>query len=420
MCKNHIRKTIALLSFIITFIIAFPALSGTVLGPKQYVRTSGAPNTFTDTFQSMGGSGSLIIKNGSAAGADRVKGTVDNYTITSAKVYINGTLIFGPSDFKSAVYYMERSVQLNNGTNTLYVELRSSPGSYITAEVTGTVIPPPTTISLDITSPPDGTTLFRPDVNVQGTISNTSGAETGVVVNGITASVFGGQFVANHVPLTESQNTITVTARDANGATAVESITVNAAVSGNFIQLTSYPNSGVAPLEVALRINGSFSITNPVITPTGPGSLEQLVSVNPDEYKYRINTEGFYTFSATVTGPDGNTYTDTIGITVLPLAQIDTLLRAKWAKLENALTNKDIPTALTLLRSTSRDRYQTMLNLVKDQLPAIVAAHADLTLDAIKEAFAFYELNTLENGSISYRVIFVRDPSSGLWLIEEF
>ena len=374
--------------------------------------------TYTDTFQSMGGTGSLIIRNGNAAGTDRVEGTVDNYTITSAKVYINGTLIFGPSDFKSAVYYMEKSVQLNNGTNTLYVELSSSPGSYITAEVTGTAA---TSITLDITSPSDGTTLFRPDVSVQGTISNTSGAETGVVVNGIIASVFGDQFTANHVPLTEGQNTITVTATDTNGATAAKSITINAAVSDNFIQLTSYPDSGVAPLEVTLRISGSFSITNPVITPTGPGSVEQLVSNNPDEYKYRITTEGFYTFTATVTGPDGNTYTDTISITVISLTQIDTLLRTKWAGLENALTNRDIPTALTLLRPISRNRYQTMFNLLKDQLPALVAAHTDLILDSIEGNFAFYELNTLENGSVfSYRVIFARDPSSGLWLIEEF
>ena len=55
MIKNHVRKTIALLSFIITLIIAFPALSDTVFGPKQYTRTRGAPNTYTDTFQSMGG-----------------------------------------------------------------------------------------------------------------------------------------------------------------------------------------------------------------------------------------------------------------------------------------------------------------------------------------------------------------------------
>ena len=416
MIKNHVRTTFALLSFIISLVITYPALSYTVFGPKQYVRTTGAQNTYRDTFQSMGGAGRLIIRNGSA-GKDRVKGT-ENYAVTSARIYVNGTLTFGPADFKSAVYYMEKSVQLNKGTNNLHVELSSSPGSYITAEVTGTAVSP---ITIDITSPSDGTTIFRPDVSVKGTILNTSGAETGVVVNGIIARVFGDQFAANHVPLIAGKNTITVAATDANGTTASKSITVNAAVSDNFIQLTAYPDSGVAPLEVTLWISGFFSLANPVITPTGPGSVEQLASDNPDEYKYRIATEGFYTFTATVAGPDGNTYTDTVNIVVLSLAQIDTLLRTKWAGLENALTNRDIPTALTLLRPISRNRYQTMFNLLTDQLPAIVAAHTDLILDLIEDDFVFYELKSLENGSVfSYRVIFARDPSSGSWLIEEF
>ena len=369
----------------------------------------------------MGGTGSLIIRNGKAADTDRSGGTVNNYTITSAKVYINGTLIFGPSDFKSAVYYMQKSVPLNKGTNTLSVELGSSPGSYITAEVTGAVIPPPATITLGIMSPSDGTTLSRPDVSVEGTISNTSGAETGVVVNGIIARVSGGQFAANHIPLTEGQNTITVTATDTNGATADKIHHGKCGSSGQFHQTYLISGFGGSAAEITLRISGSFSITNPVITPTGPGSVEQLVSDNPDEYKYRITTEGFYTFAATVTGPDGNTYTDGINILVLSLTQIDTLLRTKWAGLKNALTNRDIPAALTLFRPISRNRYQTMFNLLTDQLPAIVAAQTGLILDSIEGDFAFYELKTLENGSVfSYRVIFTRDPSSGLWLIEEY
>jgi len=141
--KYVIRTLFALLCFVISILITIPALGETVFGPKQYVRTSGAPNTYTDTFLSAGGSGSLIIRNGNASGTDRIEGTD---TITSAKVYINGTLIFGPSDFKSSVYSMERSVPLSNGANTLYAELSSSPGSYFSAEVTGVATP----IALDI------------------------------------------------------------------------------------------------------------------------------------------------------------------------------------------------------------------------------------------------------------------------------
>jgi hypothetical protein len=420
MITTRIRAACGLLSLLVTVIIAFPVqgMGGTVFGPKQYVRTNGAPNTYTDTFQSRGGSGSLIIRNGKAAVAGSGEGKADNYTITSAKVYLNGALICSPNDFKSAAYYMEKPIQLKNGTNVLHAELSSSPGSYMTAEVIGAVAP---SITLNIATPSDGATLFKPTFTIGGTVANTSGAQTGVVVNGVIARVYGGQFAANNVPLIEGQNTITVTATDANGATAVKSITVNAAASEHFIKLTPYPDSGEAPLEVTLRIDGSFSIANPVITPTGPGSVEQLASTRPDEYKYRIPTEGLYTLAVAVAGPDGNTYTDTICITVSSLAQIDSLLRAKWAGLQNALKNRDISAALTMLRPISKNRYQTQLNLVIDQLPAIVATHTGLVLESIQGDFAYYELKTVQNGSVfSYRVIFSRDPSSGLWLIEEF
>jgi len=54
------------------------------------------------------------------------------------------------------------------------------------------------------------------------------GNEREVTVNGIVATVYGNQFVANHMPLTEGANTITVTAKDTTNKYATTSITVNA------------------------------------------------------------------------------------------------------------------------------------------------------------------------------------------------
>ena len=411
--RPHAYSILAILSFIIALSISDASASNAisvVFGPKQYTRTTGNPNHFLDAFQAAAGSATIEIKNGSATGGNRV---------TSAVIYLNGRQIFSPSDFKQGVYDLKKPVVLNNGTNILETELRSKPGSYLSIIANAVIV---RTIDITIASPSDGATVIGSNVMVNGTVTNSAGVETGVTVNGTIAAVSSNnEFAANHVPLTEGTNTITVRATDATGTTATKTVTVNAIKANSYIKLRAYPDSGVAPLEVTLRFSGSFSIANPVITPSGPGSVEQLVSENPDEYKYRIATEGFYAFAATVNGPDGNTYTDRISIPVLSLTQIDTLLRTKWAGLQNALTNRDIPTALNLLRPVSRSRYQTMFNLLRDKLPVIVAAHTDLILDSIEGNFAFYELKTLENGSVfSYRVIFARDPSSGLWLIEEF
>jgi DNA-binding beta-propeller fold protein YncE len=125
-------------------------------------------------------------------------------------------------------------------------------------------------IDITINSPAAGASINSNSVIVTGSIANAANIETGVTVNGVAAALINNQFAINNVPLTEGQNTITVTATDTNGTTATKSIIVNAANIVNYIKLSAYPESGAAPMEVTLRINGTFSIANPVITSTGP------------------------------------------------------------------------------------------------------------------------------------------------------
>ena len=60
-------------------------------GPKQYMRHTGAPQTFQETFQHCGTQACrIVIVNGNSDGSDRV---------SSASIYLNGVLVVGPSDF---------------------------------------------------------------------------------------------------------------------------------------------------------------------------------------------------------------------------------------------------------------------------------------------------------------------------------
>jgi hypothetical protein len=306
------------------------------------------------------------------------------------------------------------SLSVSPTQTTIYTITATGPGGTATASAVVNV----RTIDIAITSPSDGASITGSSVLVKGTVTNSTAVETGVTVNGLIASLANNEFAINQIPLAEGLNTITVTATDIDGMIATKSITVNATVATNYIKLSAYPDSGVAPLEITLRINGSFSVANPVITSTGLGTVEQLASANPDEYKYKITTEGVYYFTAQVIGPDNNTYQDTIAITVIPFAQIDTLLRARWTGLTAALANKDIATALTLMHPVSRARYQTMFNLLKDQLPTIMATHTGLVLvSMINGNRVWYDLAT--SGQFTYRVVFVKD-TNGLWCILEF
>lgn len=119
------------------------AAEGTLFGPNKYLRTSGAPNVYTDTFSAITGEGRLIVKNGSWDGENRI---VD--AISSASIYVNGQQIFGPSDFNQQVYLLEKPVNLSEN-NTISIELASSPGSYLNIEVREEVDPPTVTLSAD-------------------------------------------------------------------------------------------------------------------------------------------------------------------------------------------------------------------------------------------------------------------------------
>jgi len=173
-------------------------------------------------------------------------------------------------------------------------------------------------------------------------------------------------------------------------------------------------------MEVTLRINGSFTIANPVITSTGPGIVEALESNNPDEYKYKMTAEGVYYFTAQVTGPDGNVYQDTKAATVLPLAQVDALLRAKWAMVNSALQNGDIPTALTQMHPATRTHYQEVFDLLRDQWPSIISKFTSFTLIQIRDDRAIYKLNVFRDGNIyAHQIDFTKDET-GLWFITIF
>ncbi len=286
-------------------------------------------------------------------------------------------------------------------------------------------------IDLAITSPSDGATINSNSVTVTGTVANM--AETGVTINGIPVSLYvnpsdankrpvKAQFAVNNVPLNVGQNTITVKASDVNGISVTKTITVNGVAPTGFIKLNTFPDSGVAPMEIRLTIDGSFSISSPVITFTGPGTVEQLAGDNPEEYKYKITTEGIYYFTAQAKDPDGNTYSDTIAITVLPLAQMDALLKTKWNGFKNALNQRDIDKAMLNFASQSQDTYKQVYTNLKPILSDVVNELNAATINFISldNDTAIYEiLVTREGTTYSFQLEFAKDES-GIWKIYKF
>jgi hypothetical protein len=231
----------------------------------------------------------------------------------------------------------------------------------------------PASIFVSIDSPVEGTTITGPDASVTGTVINSTGAETGVVVNGMPATVTGSRFVVNHVPLQTGSNAISVTATDANGLSnsTTGGVTVQA---GNYIRLTTNIESGVAPLDISLRLSGSFIINNPMLLSFGPVAASITQGQSPYDLTTRLTVEGTYAITASAVGPDGQTYSDTVTITVFNRSKIETLLKGIWSGINNRIIQNDIDGALQYLRTDSRIYYRSLFAALGDQLVPLAQA----------------------------------------------
>ncbi|MBI5676506.1 MAG: hypothetical protein HZC48_11915 [Nitrospirae bacterium] len=328
---------------------------------------------------------------------------------TSQKAFKVGfILITTPGTFDSNV--LPGIENIRNAYAGRFVNLTHNRGS-----ITG--VDPSLTVG--VSSPSNGATINKPSITVTGVIINSTGNETGVVVNGIPATVYGTRFTANNMPLTEGSNTITVNAIDTAGSPASTYITVNAVTTGNHIKLSSNIDSGIAPLEVTLKIDASFSINNSSINITGPSQAEFLPS-SPDEDKVRLKAEGIYTLTASATDINNNTYTDTIAITVLNKDQLNIMLKGKWEGMKGALMIGDTETALTYINTEKRETHRNKFEALAGTMPAILDTFVEFNFVKFYKNTVGYEIVANENGvKYSYPITFIID-TDGIWRFKKF
>ena len=182
-------------------------------------------------------------------------------------------------------------------------------------------------IDIQILYPADGAMLDRPDTMVRGTFANSSGRETGITVNGKVAMVYGNEFVVNHLPLEEGGNTITVIATDVEGSSRTTTASVTTTIPEHHIRISANIEAANAPLETALRIDGTFSIDDYTLSYAGPGTVDFL-ETEADAYRVSMGDEGIYYFTAEVVH-DTVTFTDIIAIVVVDASALDALLQQK-------------------------------------------------------------------------------------------
>lgn len=107
-----------------------PVCTWNALGPISYTRSAGKPETFSNTFSVLNPNTQFTLH-------------IDNNGVSSAVVLLNGTQVFGPSDFDPNVTSLDRAVTLA-ANNTLQMQLRGKPATSLAVTVIGVDKVPPT------------------------------------------------------------------------------------------------------------------------------------------------------------------------------------------------------------------------------------------------------------------------------------
>ncbi|MDA8178745.1 MAG: PASTA domain-containing protein [Deltaproteobacteria bacterium] len=215
-----LQRTIPFLTvLLVAFASAAPALSSdtvtlTHFGPESFVRNTGAPSPVVRTFNvpSAQGTFTLRVINGTGAG--------DN-AVSSAVVDVNGTTILKANDFNQNVSQISRTlINLAKAANTVSVEVKSIPSSYLTVSIIGDYL-----LNLTITEPPAGTEVLSDRVTVRGSYVAYTG-NVSISVNGVAAVLDGGTFTATNVPIASGSGTLTATITTGDGIQDQDTISV--------------------------------------------------------------------------------------------------------------------------------------------------------------------------------------------------
>lgn len=377
--------------------------SFTVFGPQQFDKPKGKPATYTESFQAPYPSGKHILwVESGTEGLDAAK---------NISVSVNGVEVIKSADLRETnPISKDISVQPDN---TLSVTLKGKGGNFIRV----TILRDP----IRITSPMNGETINAPFTNVTGLLDNPSLQEIGIVVNGVPALVAGNDFIANHVPLVEGENILTVKTSDTSGNNIESDIQVYGGPVSQYIALMADEESGASPMDVDFTVETRLDspVSGSELSCTGPG-IPSISQASHTEYSALFEDSGLYICEATVIDDQSATFQDSIGINVISKETMDTLLQAKWQGMKDSLLTGDINTAASYFSKSSRAGYQHQFTLLQSVLPQVVNDMGDIAIIDLKGNMAIYDLRTIRQGeTYSFQLMFIKD-TDGIWRIRNF
>ncbi len=372
-----------------------PALQDITLQPVS------SRDTFTLTGQ---------IKNTSGLPLSGVLISISGSSLTAIS---DSNGIYLISDIPRNSFSAETSV---NGFDSSIVNVNANAYSSDTLVLIHDFILKEISYDIGISYPDNGGNSSKEKTVVKGFIRN-GDREVGVSVNGVTANVYDGYFVANNIPLSEDRNVIMAEMVDESGTIVTESIELFRSQIVNGGTLIHAREAGTVPSELRIIIeeppNISFIESNFEIN--GP-SATQLLSDSPLNYTVLINEPGIYFLTFRGVDSAGNNYIEEFGFTGMAKGVVDSMLREKWNKFKNFVVSNSIEDALSMITPETRARYEDQFRMAGSGLSDFFNGIGDVQLITLSDNMAKARVYS---DDVTYYVWFARDIY-GLWKIHKF
>jgi hypothetical protein len=381
-------------------------VADTVFGPKSFVRTTGSPNVFTESFVVCKANRDFLI---------RVENGPDGAVkIASGTLTINDAEVVHTLDFGQQITLIERPVRLQP-SNTLTVRLAGTPQGTARIRILSPVGCGP---EIAITSPAAGATVPAGMLLVRGTV--TASGEVGVSVNGFPALISGNQW-AVEIPVDLSTELLSATATVVGGDSTSVTVPITMSASpGQLVRFQGEPADGVTPFTVTWKISNDTGrqLVQYELDPTGYTGFGSL-ALTPDETQTTYSTPGLWYPMLRATDDQGVTYTTMTVVLANDPRAVTARFRALWGGLKSRLQDGDVSGALAFLAPALRSRLEPVFQQLGSDLPAVVAGLGLLHVTDQAGDLAEAVVTQDESGGPALYFIQFRRDGLGRWLIEE-
>ena len=274
-------------------------------------------------------------------------------------------------------------------------------------------------LAINITTPTNGATVPSGQLIVRGSITNPTGGEIGLTVNGVSTAIQQNAFVGL-VFVSPETTSLTAIVTSKNGTSATQSIPITvltAAPSPTVLHVL--PTNGPAPLTATFSLFGDVEIRQVTLDANGDGNVD-FTGPHLTQQSFTYVEPGIYVATANVTDIQGNQLLTNAVVQVLDTTELDGILQARWLAMKDALRVGDIPAALSQIISQARPSYEEGFQIISAQLPSIDEILTSVSLVRIGNNEAVYKASRTDEGiPMSFEVRFAMDVD-GFWRVASF